>query len=124
MANRSMITRLRWFNVVLRGLMEAGIVAALAWWGYRTGASALTRTVLAIAAPLVVFGIWGLVDFRSAGAVAEPLRFAEELALSALASAALYQSRQHLLATVLSATALSHHALRTACGDKLLKEKP
>lgn len=32
-----MSSTLKWFDLALRALMELGIVAALGYWGYRTG---------------------------------------------------------------------------------------
>ena len=89
----------RWpaFILVLRVLVEAGIVAAFAWWGYRAGAGTGMKILLAVGAPAVGFGFWGAVDFRQAGRLAEPLRLVQELAVSGLAAVALYAAGQHLL---------------------------
>jgi ABC-type phosphate transport system permease subunit len=58
-----MLSTLKWFNVGLRGLMEVGIIIALGYWGYKVGESASAKILLAVGAPLIVFGFWGLVDF-------------------------------------------------------------
>jgi Protein of unknown function (DUF2568) len=116
-----MVSSLRWTNVALRGLMEAGIVAAMAYWGAWAGTTAVMKVALGVGAPVVVFGIWGAVDFRRAGALAEWLRLAEELVLSAVAVAALYVAGQPLFALILAAASIAHHALVYACGDTLLK---
>jgi hypothetical protein len=44
--------------------MEQGIVAALAYWWYRADSGLGMKVILSIGAPLLVFGFWGLVDFR------------------------------------------------------------
>ncbi len=110
-------------NVALRGVMEAGIVAAMADWGVRTGGTPIAKAALGIAAPLVVFGTWGAVDFRKAGRLAEWLRLAEELVLSAVAVVALYVAGRPLLAWSLAAASIVHHALVYVCGDRLLKHR-
>jgi len=110
-----------WFNVALRGAMEMGVIAALAWWGYAAGGPGPRGWGLAVLAPAVGFGIWGAVDFRTAGAAAEWLRLAEELAISGLAAYALYRTGQTRWALALAAASAGHHALVYALGQRLLK---
>ncbi len=78
-------------------------MAAFAYWGYRRGNGAVPRTLLAVVAPAVAFGVWGAVDFRQLGRFAEPARPVEELTISGLAVAALCAARQPSLAVVLGA---------------------
>jgi hypothetical protein len=114
--------RIRWIDVGLRALMEMGIVAALGYWGYRTGDSAATRWALAIGAPLVGFGFWGLVDFRWAGRAAEPLRLTQELAVTGLAALAWYSAGGHVPGLALAAVSAVYHTLVYLNGDRLLGE--
>ncbi len=107
--------------LTLRAVMEAGIVAGLAYWGYETGGGAAAKALLGIGAPLAGFGIWGAVDFRWAGSLAEPLRLVEELAISGLAAGALYASGQGELGVILAVLSAGYHALVYAMGDRLLK---
>jgi len=65
-----MASKLKWFNIGLRGLMEAGIIIALGYWGYQTGQGKLMKILLAVGAPLLGFGFWGAVDFHRAGRMA------------------------------------------------------
>jgi Protein of unknown function (DUF2568) len=111
-------------NLALRGLMEAGVVAGLAYWGWQTGGGTFASIALAIAAPVVGFGFWGAVDFRRAGALAEPLRLVQELAVSGLAALALYTAGQHALGAALALLSIVHHALVYALGDRLVKRDP
>jgi Protein of unknown function (DUF2568) len=108
-------------NLALRGLMEAGVVAALAWWGVATGDGTLLKILLGVGAPLVGFGFWGAVDFRRAGSFSEPLRLLQELAVSGLAAVAWYAAGRHALGVALAAISLVHHALVYALGERLLK---
>ncbi len=114
---------LSWVNVALRGVLEAGIVAGLAWWGIHEGTGLAAKTVLGVAAPAVGFGIWGALDFRFAGRYAEPLRLIEELAISALAALALWVIGQRGLAIALAALSVLHHALVYTLGERLLKPR-
>ncbi len=111
-------------NIGLRGVMETGIVAAFAYWGYQSGNGAARRTLRAIAAPAVAFGVWGAVDFRQLGRLAEPARLVEEVAISGLAVTGLWAARQRAFAVILGATSVVHHALVHATGERLLKALP
>lgn len=113
----------RWQTVLLtlRTLMEAGIVVALAYWGYHEGNALATKVAIMIAAPLAGFGFWGAVDFRQFGKISEALRLAQELAISGLAALALYAAGQHILGLALLALSLIYHALVYAFGERLLK---
>jgi len=83
-----MVSTIKGFNVGLRALMELGIVIALGYWGYSVGNSIPMKILLAIAAPTIGFGFWGLVDFHNAGSLAEPLRLIQELVIAGLEAAA------------------------------------
>lgn len=114
---------LKRLNLVLRVLMELGIIGALAYWGYQTGKSATARFLLSIAAPLIGFGFWGLVDFRGAGSMAEALRLIQELVISGLAAVALYVAGQEVLGWSLAGISIVHHALVYLLGERLLKDQ-
>lgn len=119
-----MIAKLRWLNVGLRSFMEFGIVVALAIWGYHMGSSTWSRIALAVVAPLVGFGFWGMVDFHQADRWAEPLRLVQELVVSGLAAWAWYVAGQHILGLTLAGLSLVYHALVYLIGDRLLKDTP
>jgi hypothetical protein len=109
--------------LVLRALMEAGIVAGFAWWGYRAGAGTGMKILLAVGAPALGFGFWGVVDFHQAGRLAEPLRLLQELAISALAAVAVYATGQHFLGWALGLLSVAYHALVYLQGGRLLKHQ-
>jgi hypothetical protein len=112
------------FNLTLRGLMEMGIVCGFGYWGYSAGGPFVAKVSFAVAAPLVGFGVWGMVDFRQAGAMAEPLRLIEELLISGLAALALYTASAHLLGWALGLVSVVHHALVYALKGRLIKRAP
>ena len=114
---------LKGLNLALRGVMEAAIVFGLGYWGWKTGTGAWSRIALAILAPTVGFGIWGLIDFRSAGVLAEPLRLIEELVISAIAALGLYVAGQPALGWGLAALSVAHHGLVYLLGERLIKER-
>ena len=106
--------------LMLRVLLEIGVVVALGWWGFHTGDSTVAKVLLGIGAPGVGFGFWGAVDFRRARH-AESLRLGQELAVSGLAAAAWYAAGQHALGIALAALSIGYHALVYASGERLLK---
>ncbi len=118
-----MASRLKWINLALRSLMETGIVAAFAYWGFHTGQALGTKVLFGVGAPLVGFGVWGTVDFHRSGKLSEPLRLIEELIISGLAAVALYTSGQHVLGWTLGALSIVYHALVYASGGSLLKSQ-
>lgn len=122
-AAHSELTPLVTLNIVLRGLMEFGIVLALGIWGYHTGSSVATKLLLAIGAPIVGFGFWGAVDFHQAGRLAEPLRLLQELAISALAGIALFAAGLPKWGLALIALSAIHHVLVYALGQRLIKDR-
>lgn len=81
----------------------------------------MARSLLVLGAPLVVFGFWGLVDFRSSANLAEPLRLAQELVLSGIAAVAAYTAGWRVLAWVLVGLSLGHQVLVYLMGESLLK---
>ena len=106
-------------NLILRVLLEVGVVAALAYWGAHTGESTAAKLLLGIGAPVVGFGFWGAVDFHRFRH-AELLRLAQELAVSGVAAAAWYASGAHGLAIALAGLSIAYHALVYASGARLL----
>ena len=113
------MTPMERINLALRGLMELGIVAALATWGVNAGPGPASKALLGIGAPVLLFGFWGAVDFRRA-ALGEVLRLAQELLVSALAAAALYTAGHHALGWALVAASAVHHVLVYLLGGRLL----
>ena len=111
-------------NLILRAVMETGVVLGFAYWGFHTGHRPATRIARGLGTPALGFGIWGAVDFRQFGRGAETLRLIEELVLSALAAAALYGAGQHRLGWALLALSVGYHALVYASGGRLLKIPP
>jgi Protein of unknown function (DUF2568) len=117
-----MLVVLKKFNLALRGIMELGIVVALGFWGFHTGRNTFMKIILGIGAPVIVFGFWGLVDFRNAGSKSEFLRLIQELVLSGLASIALYFAGEHALAWFLVLISIAHHILVYSLDETLLKK--
>ena len=108
-------------NLALRAVMELGIIAALAYWGYHAGNSRLTAIGLAILLPLIGFGFWGSVDFRRAGSPAEVLRLIQELAISGIAALALFNAGAPIAESILGLISIAHHILVYILGGTLLK---
>ncbi len=115
---------LLWLNLALRAVMETGIVVGLAYWGYQTGSGTAVKIGLAVAAPVLVFGFWGAVDFRQVGQAAEGLRLVQELLVTGLVALALWTAGQHVLGVGMAAVSIGYHVLVYANGQRLLKSRP
>jgi hypothetical protein len=111
-------------NLVLRTLMEFGVVLGFGYWGYHVGARRASKVALAIGTPLVGFGIWGAIDFHQFGRRGEGLRLLEELFLSGLAAVALWMAGQAWLGAALAVLSVVYHVLVYATGHRLLKHAP
>ncbi|MET9615602.1 YrdB family protein [Kitasatospora indigofera] len=62
--------------------LELGLLAALCYWGARTGGSTLVRIVLAVGAPALAATVWGL--FLAAGGPTFPLPTAARIVIKLL----------------------------------------
>jgi Protein of unknown function (DUF2568) len=118
-----MVSKLSTFNLALRGIMEASIVAAFGYWGYHIGKNQTTKILFAMGAPVIGFGFWGIVDFHQAGKFSEILRLIQELIISGLAAAALFFAGQPTLGWILAALSVVHHCMVYILREKLLKKK-
>ena len=116
-----MTSKLKTFNLALRGIMEIGIVAGLAYWGFHNGQNTTMKILLGIGAPLIIFGFWGSYDFHNFGKWSELLRLIQELVLSGLAAIAIYATGQHFLGLTLILLSFLHHTLVYLFGETLLK---
>jgi hypothetical protein len=116
------MTVLQRLSLVLRVLMEAGIVVALAFWGVDAGDGGVGSILLGVGVPAVGFGVWGAIDFRRA-THGELLRLIQELAISGLAALAWYAAGEHALGLALACVSVCYHALVYASGEQLLKSR-
>jgi hypothetical protein len=120
-----MKSKLTWFNLSLRAIMEMGIVLGLGYWGFHMGESISWKLIFAVAAPLIGFGFWGAVDFHQIGRLAEVVRLLQELVISGLAALALYVAGQRAMGWVLATLSIVYHAMVYLSGGRLLKhERP
>lgn len=76
-------------NAGLAFALEMGMLAALCYWGIKTGTGPVQRTLLAVGAPVLAGVVWAL--FLAAGGPVVPLPLAAEIVvkLATLGTAAL-----------------------------------
>lgn len=88
-------------NLLVRFLLELGMLAAIGYWGFRTGSGAAMKVILGIGLPLLIAIVWGL--FLSPKA-AHPLKGISrellELALFGSGAVALFASNLPVLGWV------------------------
>lgn len=82
-------------NLALRFILELCALAALGYWGFRTGNGGFVKIVLGIGAPVIAAIVWGLfVSPKATYDIGDPARLAVEIAVFGSASVALYYSTQ------------------------------
>jgi len=102
-------------NLGLRFILELCALAALGYWGYRTGGGTLTKVGLAAGAVIATAVVWATFVAPNASV---PIPDTAHLLLQVLvfgaAAAALYTLGQPTIATAFAATVLVNAALMTA----------
>ena len=116
------LSYLRSLNLLLRALVEIGVLTGPLLYGYQIGQNTGMKIFLSVIVALLVFGCWGLVDFHQCGRYAELLRLLQELLLSAVAALAFFESGLHRAGWALAILSVVHHILLYLLGDKLLKK--
>ncbi|WP_406196746.1 YrdB family protein [Kitasatospora sp. NBC_01560] len=98
--------------------LELGLLAALCYWGFTTGSSPLTRTLLGVGAPALAALTWGL--FLAAGGPTVRLPLAAEITLKlvvfAVGAVALHAAGRPALGLVLGGLALVSVAVEYTAG--------
>ncbi|MFD8704563.1 YrdB family protein [Kitasatospora sp. NPDC059648] len=88
--------------------LELAMLAALCYWGFRTGSTPAVRLLLGIGAPALAATVWGL--FLAAGGPKFPQPLAVEISLKVLvletAALALHASGRSALAVVFAVLAV------------------
>ncbi|PYE50410.1 YrdB family protein [Deinococcus yavapaiensis] len=99
-------------NLGVRFVLELCLLAALAYWGWRTGTSLGMRVLLAVTAPLLAAVVWGaLVSPRAPVRLPLSLHLLVQLFVFGAAVAALFAVGRSTLAWTLGLVALGNVAL-------------
>jgi uncharacterized protein DUF2568 len=82
---------MRTLNLAVRFILELCALAALAYWGVRTGVNTITKIGLAAGSVLVAVLVWGIwVAPRAPRRLADPWRLVPEFAVWTAAAVALW----------------------------------
>lgn len=99
-------------NLGARFLLELCALAALGYWGLRTGQNGLTKALLGLGAPLLAAVVWGtFVAPKASVSLPGALRLGLECLVFAAAVAALLAVGKPALAGAFAAVALSNRVL-------------
>ena len=106
-------------NDGVRFLLELGVLASLAWWGWVEGGTGVRRWLLAGGAPLLVAIVWAtLVTTNSTRKLDDPWRLVLEIAIFGAGAAALARLERPTWAVAFAAIASVHLALTFALDQR------
>ncbi|MFD2443650.1 YrdB family protein [Bacillus sp. CGMCC 1.16607] len=90
---------LKWANLGLRFILELCGLLAIGYWGFHTGKTLITKSLLGIGTPLLVAVVWGMfISPQAPYQLSNPLRILLELAIFGSATAALFSTGQSKIA--------------------------
>src|SRR5262245_9162734 len=93
---------MRYANLAVRFLVELVALAALAYWGVKTGTNAIAKLGLSVGAPVLGATVWGVwVAPRARRRLADPWRLLPEFAVWGAAALALWATGWRTAAVVL-----------------------
>jgi hypothetical protein len=105
-------------NLGLRFILELCALAALGYWGYRTGGTTLTKIALATGAVIVTAVVWGaFVAPNASVSVPGPVHLLLQVLVFGAAAGALFSLHRPSLASVFAAIVLANAALMAAWGQ-------
>ena len=95
------MTILKSANLALSFLLELCMLAALGYWGFKTGNGVVTQLLLCLGVPLLAAVVWGIfLAPASSRRLRGPLHLALEFVIFGLAFIALYVAGQPVLAGI------------------------
>ncbi len=101
-----MLAALKWANLGLAFVLELCMLAALAYWGFRTGSGAIAKTALGVGAPLLAILVWSLFMAPQATfTLPTPIRAALFVVIFGIAAFALARAGQPTLAIIFAIVA-------------------
>jgi hypothetical protein len=105
-------------NLGLRFILELCALAALGYWGYRTGGTTLAKLGLAAGAVIGTAVIWGtFVAPNASVAVPGPVHVLLQVLVFGAAAAALYTLHRPTMASVFAVTVVANAALMAPWGQ-------
>ncbi|MEA2364551.1 MAG: hypothetical protein QOI32_63 [Thermoleophilaceae bacterium] len=109
---------MRHVNDGLRFLLELGMLASLAYWGFTDHDGAI-QWLLGLGAPALVALVWGVfMSPKASHPTTDPARLALELVLFGSGVAALFAADQTTLAAILAALIALHLVLTFALSQR------
>src|SRR5689334_9530821 len=104
-------------NLLVRFLLELGMLGSLGYWGFQTSNGLLVRIVLGLGAPLVAAVVWGtFVSPKAAIPLSAPMWILVQVAIFGTAMAALAASGRPSLAWALGVAATVNGVLMYLLG--------
>jgi Protein of unknown function (DUF2568) len=106
------LTTIKNANLALAFLLELGVLAALAFWGFHNGSGTLAKIVLGIGAPVLAIIVWALFGAPQATWHLEGIwRLLLQIVVFGSAAVALYAADQRILGVAFALLALLNNTL-------------
>ena len=100
-------------NLALSFILELCMLAALGYWGFKTGSATVVQLILCLGVPLLAAVVWGiLMAPTSPRRLREPFHLILEVIIFALAIIALYTAGQPTLAAIFGVVYVINAVLR------------
>ena len=110
-------------NLALSFLLELYLLAAVGYWGFKTGTGLLPHILFGIGLPIGIIVLWGIfLAPASTRKLPGVIGLILKLILFALASSALYSTGQTTLAIILAGVFLVNSALAILWGQEKLSQ--
>lgn len=105
-------------NLILRFLLELGVVAGLGYWGFGSGTSVMLKVALGVGVPVVAVVVWGMFGApRSTMALHGSMHLLLEVLLFGSAAVALWASGRPSLAVAFGVTVAINRVLMSVWGQ-------
>lgn len=114
----SLVLFIKSANLGLRFLLELCVLAALGYWGFRTGKGPIFKIALCIGAPLLIAVVWATLGAPGASIqLSAPLHLLLEVVVFGLPVVALYAVGKHSLAWIFGLIAVINRVLMFLWGQ-------
>jgi hypothetical protein len=112
------IIGIKYANLALAFLLELCVLAALCYWGFKTGSGLLIKIILGIGVPLLAVFFWGMFGAPNSSMQLHGwLRFVLEVVFFGSAALAVWAAGRPSLAVIFGVIVIVNHILKYVLGQ-------